>query len=85
MSETALRSEMNTDRVHDDIGYAWEHHEGGLTADLHPDASFAYEHGQWWATCLCGASWSVVDAEPGVKRTGLDFEQIDDGEEEFHD
>lgn len=37
-----------------------------------------FEHGQWWATCnLCGASWSIVDSEPGP----LDLEEIDFGDE----
>ena len=44
----------------------------------HHHIDVAFEHGQWWAICKdCGASWSVVDCEPGT----LDFEPIDEGDE----
>lgn len=45
---------------------------------IHHHLTTAFEHGQWWVLCSdCGASWSVVDAEPGP----LDFERIDTGDE----
>lgn len=44
---------------------------------------FDYEHGQWWVTNVrTGAQWSAVDATPGVKGTGIDFEQITDEDDE---
>ena len=44
---------------------------------VHHHVTAAFEHGQWWVLCNdCGASWSVVDSEPGP----LDLERIDDGD-----
>jgi len=56
--------------------------EGG-----HGPFDTAFEHGQWFVLCQCGASWSVVDAEgPGIDPDfGLDFEQLEDGDEDYHD
>jgi len=34
-----------------------------------------FEHGQWWVD-VDGALYSVVDARPGIGRTGLDFEAL---------
>lgn len=40
--------------------------------------SVFYEHGQHYVSCLnCGASWSVVDSEPGP----YSLEQLDNGDE----
>ena len=50
----------------------------------HPGAVPHFEHGQWWVSCLCGASWSVVDAEGPDTWGGIGFEQISDGEEDYH-
>jgi hypothetical protein len=49
-------------------------------ASEHPETEAHFEHGQWWVTCLCGASWSVVDTS-----RGLDYERIDEGDEGYHD
>jgi hypothetical protein len=38
--------------------------------------SSEFEHGQWWVLCLCGESWSVVDAESGTAVDGFDFEPL---------
>lgn len=44
---------------------------------------FDYEHGQWWVTdTIAGATWSCVDAYPGIDYSGIDFEQVTEGEED---
>jgi len=43
--------------------------------------STTYEHGQHWVLCVCGAAWSVVDAEGG---DGFDFEPVSTGDEDYH-
>ena len=42
-----------------------------------------FEHGQWWVLTRepeyaerWQRTFSVVDAEPGVKRSGIDFEEV---------
>lgn len=51
--------------------------KGSGEVDEHRITVF-YEHGQHYASCLdCGASWSVVDSEPGP----YDIEQLDEGDE----
>jgi len=45
----------------------------------------AFEHGQWWVTCIgSGALYSVVDAvgDPSFVCDGLAFELIEGGNEE---
>lgn len=50
---------------------------GQDTATVHGCSVF-YEHGQHYVSCLdCGASWSVVDSEPGT----YSLEQLDNGDE----
>jgi hypothetical protein len=41
-----------------------------------------YEHGHWWVLVYDkeearDVTFDVVDAEPGISDTGLDFEQVD--------
>jgi len=51
--------------------------EGEESTEMHL-RTVHYEHGQHWVMCTdCGASWSVVDSEPGP----YDLEQIDNGDE----
>jgi len=45
----------------------------------HPNIEVHFEHDQWWVTCNCGASWSVVDTS-----RGMDYERIDEGDEDYH-
>lgn len=52
---------------------------GTSMAGEHPDTEVHIEHGQPWVTCLCGASWSVVDTG-----RGLDYERIDEGDDSYH-
>jgi hypothetical protein len=52
---------------------------GTTMAGEHPDTEVHIEHGQPWVTCLCGASWSVVDTS-----RGLDYERIDEGDDGYH-
>ncbi len=76
-----LKTEQNTPDVDADIKAALEN-----MPDHGPYATH-FEHGQWWVTCQCGATWSVVDAEgPGIDpNIGLDFEQVNDAfDEDFH-
>jgi hypothetical protein len=35
-----------------------------------------FEHGQWWYCHPDGSQYSVVDSEPSIANTGLDFEQV---------
>lgn len=78
-----LKTEQNTPEVQEQIQSLIE--RGEIPGDHGPFATH-FEHGQWWVTCHCGASWSVVDAEgPDVDpEIGLDFEQVDNGDEDFH-
>lgn len=53
-------------------------------SDFHPhDVTPHFEHGQWWLTCNCGASWSAQDAEKNGE-TFIDWEEISDGVEDYH-
>lgn len=65
--------------------------EGRVTAaagraektSAHPGPSLVadFEHGQWWVTCnVCGAQWSVVDAEGGTAVDGFFFERVTEGD-----
>lgn len=76
-----LRCELNTQEVDDDICEAFDKHPA---SEGHPITSNHFEHGQWWVTCNCGAAWSVVDAEGGPAVDGFDFEQVSDGDEDYH-
>ena len=55
-----------------------EHH--ATCNDPNMAESCHHEHGQLWITCLCGASWSVVDAIGPGCIDGFDFEQVSEGE-----
>jgi hypothetical protein len=49
---------------------------------LPPEFATWFEHNQWWLIHNpTGRTWSVVDAEPGVAHSGIDFELIAEGEE----
>lgn len=41
----------------------------------------AFEHGQLWITCSCGANYSVVDATGVDSVDGFSFEQVTPGDE----
>jgi predicted 2-oxoglutarate/Fe(II)-dependent dioxygenase YbiX len=62
-------------------------------SEIHSPLNAHYEHGQWWIMCVCGATWSVADAEgPSIRAElesnwifdGFCFEQISDGEDGYH-
>ncbi len=75
----ALKTEQNTPGMAQRIIDAWATTPDAATHT----GSAAYEHGQHWIICNeCGASWSVVDEEPGID--GFGFEQIADGDEDYH-
>jgi hypothetical protein len=74
-----LISETNTSAVERLIRSAFH------CSDQNTSESFraVFEHGQWWIVTLepegteeDEKTFSVVDAEPGVKRYGIDFEQL---------
>lgn len=81
-----LKTETDTPAMHDRVlreFLASDH------ADERYDDDFeaVFEHGQWWVhDKRTGASWSVVDVEiqnfRGKFDGGLDFEQVNAGEEE---
>jgi hypothetical protein len=50
-----------------------EHFDGHCAA--------AFEHGQWFVTCFCGASWSVND----LNDHEYSFEEVSHGNEDYHD
>lgn len=74
-----LKCETNTAKVEKEVMAA----AAKRLNQVHHHLSAAFDHGQWWMSCLdCGASWSVVDCQrDGVDY--LDFEAIDDGDESF--
>lgn len=72
-----LPSETNNPEIDDAVKDAFAASD---LSDFHPDYSTAFEHGQWWVICKCGASWSVVDTQDG-----FDFEQVSDGDEDYHE
>lgn len=75
-----LLSTIDSHAVRESVSAAWDDFAAAHMFD--DDVDITYEHGQWWVIALgTGASWSVVDAEPGIGDTGLDFEQVDRGEE----
>lgn len=65
-----LRSESDTAEVRKEVE---------ALGDAPHTISAHFEHGQWWATCSCGAQWSVVDTN-----RGLALEQVSDGDEDYH-
>lgn len=76
-----LKTEINTEEVRDDIqAAAYISISIGRAHFVTPH----FEHGQWWVTCDCGAAWSVVDAEGGPAVYGFDFEQVSNGDEDYH-
>ena len=75
-----LLTETDTPKVEALIRYCVEYPE---STEGHEHLTH-FEHGQWWVTCLCGAIWSVVDSYPGILGKGIDFEQIEHGDEDFH-
>jgi hypothetical protein len=75
-----LISETNTKKVEEKIRNAFSLKT--TYGYFPPDTDLFFEHGQWWITHLpTGRTWSVVDAEPGVGHTGLDFEEVSEGTE----
>lgn len=75
-----LLSETNTPKVEGLIKGAF----GAMTGQGYfpPQAETVYEQEQWWVVHPpTGRIWSVVDASPGVGHTGLDFEEVSEGEE----
>jgi hypothetical protein len=80
-----LRSSINKPEIGQEALEAFKQH---VAFDMHNgekgDFSSHYEHGQWWITCLCGGSWSVVDSEGGESVDGFDFERISEGDDDYH-
>ena len=75
-----LISETNTPKAEKQIRDAF----GMLTnrGYFPPKAETHYEHGQWWIFHPpTGRAWSVSDAWPGVHHSGIDFEELEEGEE----
>lgn len=71
-----LISETNTQKAEGQIKEAF----GLMTGRefFPPGAQTVYEHGQWWVVHPpTGRAWSVMDAEPGVHHTGLDFQELE--------
>lgn len=54
------------------------------TLNIHTEATTVFEHGQWYITCPCGAQWSVNDASGPGTIDGFDFEQVSEGDEDYH-
>ncbi len=52
---------------------------GDFTIGPH-DCRIVEEHGQEWAVCLCGAQFSISGGERDVN----DYEQVSDGDEDYH-
>lgn len=73
-----LPSETNTPAIEREVESDFQYAEG-VGAYGH-EGTAVFEHGQWWVTCPCGAQWSVVDTSDG-----FGFEQVSEGEEDFHD
>jgi hypothetical protein len=61
---------------------AWEDYE--LENAIPHSGSIIYEHGQHWILCDCGASWSVNDMDGDGAMDCFDFEEITDGEANYH-
>jgi len=65
-------------------------HDGTHTPDIYDVCldgaryNWNFEHGQLWIRCICGACWSVVDAEGGPAIDGFYFERVSDGESELY-
>jgi hypothetical protein len=71
-----LKCETNTTAVRKHVIRAARHTLGAL----HHKQSIFFEHGQWWVSCMiCGASWSVVDAQQN-RVDFLDFEEVAHGD-----
>ena len=77
-----LKCKTNTPRMGKRVVDAFK---ASRTVEDHPNVNSAFEHGQWWITCQCGAAFSVADCEGGDAVHGFGFEQLSDGEEGFHD
>jgi len=78
-----LISETNTRSAEKKIRRAFSAYLGRRTFPRHCDTWF--EHGQWWVIHNpTGRTWSVVDAEPGVDYSGIDFELVSEGDEEYY-
>jgi len=70
-----LISETNTEKVKGKIKEAF----GMMTGRdfFPPEAETIYEHGQWWVVhAPTGRAWAVMDANPGIHHTGLDFTEL---------
>ena len=74
-----LKTETNTPAMERRIRSAFD------SCDLNTSCKFEthFEHGQWWITTtepldsdITEKTFSVVDAEPRVKHSGLDFEEV---------
>lgn len=78
MAKGELVTERNTDRVRRLVERAAESYFEPPLESPRP----VFEHGHWWVVVYDreedrNVTFDVVDAEPGVLDTGLDFEQVD--------
>lgn len=69
-----LKSEQNTNKMHEEIKNLAKGYFDTCELDIF------FEHGQWWVRNWSDQyedhTYSVVDADPGIEDSGLDFEEI---------
>ena len=78
-----LRCQTNTPKMEAEVMAAAS--DSPEVGKLHKNLDTAFEHGQWWVSCVdCGASWSVNDCQKeGVDYFG--FEEVSHGDDSCYE